>query len=71
MRLSFIYPKCQVCTQKTRCDFCGEALAKSIKKLDGVQECRVQMALKCLDVDATTDPDDLEMYLEDLGVFIN
>lgn len=71
MKLSFIYPKCQVCTQKTRCDFCGDALAKSICKIDGIQECSVNMTMKSLELTSTLDPDDIEMYLEDLGVFAN
>ena len=71
MKMNFIYPKCQVCTQKTRCDFCGDALAKSICKLDGIQSCHVNMPMKRLELESTLDDDTIEMYLEDLDIFAN
>ena len=70
-RMTFQYLACQTCTAKIHCDRCGEEVAQSLLRLDGVDNVEINMVAKTISVTADADPDDIECKLEDLGVLVD
>ena len=70
-QMTFQYLACQPCTAKIHCDRCGEEVAQSLLRLDGVDNVEINMVAKTISVTADADLDDIECKLEDLGVLVD
>ncbi len=67
----FIYFKCQSCDAKIHCDQCGEELAERLLMVDGID--KIQFAMKDKKIELQSDclsEDDVEDYLDELGIFL-
>lgn len=70
-QMTFQYLACQTCQAKIHCDRCGEEVAQSLLRLDGVDSVTLNMVARTISVSASADPDDIECKLEDLGVLVD
>lgn len=68
--LSFVYLACQTCQEKIRCDECEEKLASAMQQKDGIDTVTLSMKTKRISVEGSADLDDVEILLEDLGLFL-
>ena len=66
---SFTYIPCQTCTAKIHCEQCADTVTQSLLQISGVTNAEVDMVKKQASVESSLDPDDLDEYLEDLGLF--
>ena len=68
--LSFVYLACQTCQAKIHCDECEEKLISALQQKDGIDTVTLSMKTKQCSVEGSADLDDVEIILEDLGLFL-
>lgn len=68
-QISFTYLPCQTCTAKIHCEQCANTVTQSLLQINGITRAEIDMVKKQAAVDCSLDRDDLDEYLEDLGLF--
>lgn len=68
--LSITYLKCQSCTAKIHCEACGEELAASLSKKQGIYSVLANIPDKSIRVEHDLDIDALEDLLDEQGALL-
>ena len=69
--LNFLSLACQTCQAKIHCEQCGEELTRSLLSLGGITDVQINMTAGSMTIDAEINEDEIEMHIEDIGLFLS
>lgn len=71
LNYSFTYLKCQSCHKRTDCEQCQAQIEQMLTRLNGVKSACVNVIQKQMILDpGCADLDDIEDFLEGMGIFL-